>query len=300
MFSILIGLVSTEDRARVLETLDALRGQRAAPPYEVVIADRRHDDISERIRADYPEVRLIPCTPGTSLPELRTVALDHARGDIIVVTEDHCVPSPDWLVGIVRALQEAPPGTVAVGGCVENGACETGLDWATFLCEYSAFTEPVTEGEAADLPGMNVAYRASELLGIEREALTSGFWETTVHPRLRASGAKLYSTNAIKLHHSKKFSFGLFARQRFFYSRYYAGRRFGRSQAAQRLAACCLAPLLPPLLLVRMARSTLAKPRLRGPFLRALPGLALFVLIWAAGEMAGYAVGPGDALARIE
>ena len=32
---------------------------------------------------------------------------------------------------------------LAVGGSVVNGVCDRGLDWATFICEYSFFSPPV-------------------------------------------------------------------------------------------------------------------------------------------------------------
>jgi len=299
-FSILIGLVSTEDSDRILEALESLRRQQGGHSYEVIIADRRHDDISGRLDSDYPEVRRIPCPPRMSLPELRTLALDRARGEYVIVTEDHCVPSQDWLESMARAFAAAPEGTVAVGGCVENGVSDTPLDWATFLCEYSYFLEPVEEGVSGVLPGMNVAYRRSIFADLDRTLLTSGFWETTVHPLLLARGHKLYSSNSIRLYHCKKFSFGLFARQRYIYSRYYAGLRFPRSQLLKRLLACGATLLLPPLLLYRSSRQIRAKNRHIAEFRSALPVLLVFYLIWAGGEMAGYVLGSGDALARIE
>ena len=259
LFSILIGRVSTEDSVRIIETLDALRAQEGAPAYEAIIADRRRDSVSERIRSEYPEARLLSCAAGTSLPEMRTLALDQARGDIVVVTEDHCVPPKSWLAAMVQAFQEAPAGTVAVGGAVENGVCDTALDWATFLCEYSAFVGPIRSGPASSLPGMNVAYRRSAIAGLDRAVLLSGFWETTVHPVLSKKGFILYLSDRIVILHKKKFSFGLFARQRFLYSRYYAGLRFSRDQVAARWAMCGLTLALPPLLLFRMARNLTAK-----------------------------------------
>lgn len=299
-FSILIGLVSTEDSDRILQTLEALRDQQGSHRYEVIIADRRHDDISSRLDADFQEVRRIPCPPKMSLPELRTRALDEARGACIVVTEDHCVPSKNWLVSMAQAFDEAPAGTVAVGGCVENGVYDTPLDWATFLCEYSYFIEPVEEGDTTVLPGMNVAYRSSIFDDLDRGLLTSGFWETTVHPVLIEKGLKLYSTNKIRLYHCKKFSRGLFAKQRFIYSRYYAGLRFSSSQIIKRILACGATVLLPPLLLYRISRQVRVKGRLASEFRSAMPNLLLFYLIWAFGEMVGYILGTGDALARIE
>lgn len=299
-FSVLIGLVSTEDRDRILETLDSLRRQEGDHACEVILADRRDDAVSEIIKERYPEARLIACPAGMSLTELRTAAFDQAAGEFVIVTEDHCVPSANWLAAMHAAFRDAPEGTAAVGGCVENGVDDTGLDWATFLCEYSAALAPVPEGPTGQLPGMNVAYRRSALAALDRSLLTKGFWETTVHPELLRKGLKLYSSNKIVLYHCKKFSFGLFARQRFIYSRYFAGLRFRRGQVAWRLAACALSAALPAILLWRICRQVWAKGRLRAELASALPSLLVFVVIWSLGEMAGYLAGQGDALSRIE
>lgn len=299
-FSVLIGMVSTEDADRILQTLDSLRQQRGGHSYEVIIGDRRDDKVGRLIEQSYPEAKLFRCPASTALPELRTLALDRAAGQYIVVTEDHCVPAEDWLEGIARAFREAPAGTAAVAGCVENGVTQTSLDWATFLCEYSAFVAPVAEGPARALPGMNVAYERGVFEGLDRKVLTTGFWETTLHPALLDAGRTLHSTNSIRIYHCKKFSLGLFARQRFIYSRYYGGLRFGRGQWARKAIAIAATPALPALLLFRMARQVSAKRRLRLELLSALPYLAMFVIIWAWGELVGYALGAGDALERIE
>lgn len=294
--SLVLGRVSTEDGDRVLETIAALAGD---PRVEIVIADRLQDAISDAIARKYPDVVMIPCPPSASLPEMRTIAFDRSKGAIVAVTEDHCVPAPGWLDVVAGAFANGPDTLVAVGGCVENGVTETGFDWATFLCEYSFFSPPVSEGRSEILPGMNVAYRRTALDNVPRSALTAGFWETTVHPLLLRQGGEFLSSNAMRMFHCKKFSRQLFARQRFIYSRYYAGNRFDRSQVGRRLAASAATVLLPPLLLWRMTGSARAKG-LGSELLRALPSLAVLVIIWSAGEIAGYLKGPGDALARIE
>lgn len=292
--SVLIGLVSTEDGDRILETLAALKGE--AEPCEVVLADRRQDEVSRRIAERYPDVRMVPCAKETTLPEMRALALDASSGDIVAVTEDHCVPGERWVAEILSAFEST--GAVAVGGNVDNGVCDTGFDWATFLCEYSFFYPPVQEGETDVLPGMNVAYRRDALLAVPRERLTMGFWETTAHPLLRQRG-RFVSRNTIRMHHCKKFSLGLFLRQRYVYSRYYAGIRFDSKDIGRRIVAALLSLALPPLLLWRMLTAASGKG-LRGEFVRALPALTLFVIVWAWGEMVGYAAGPGRALAEIE
>lgn len=299
-FSIIIGLVSTEDGGRILETIEALGCQEGGHTYEIIIADRVHTDMSDLIRNHYPKITLLSCPAIMSLPMLRTLALDKAKGDFVIVIEDHNVPSENWLTSFFDAFQKAPPDTVAIGGCVENGVTETPLDWATFLCEYSFFLAPVQEGESKVIPGMNVCYKHDVLDGLDRSLLTSGFWETTVHPVLLQNKKKLYSTNDIKLFHSKEFSFTLFAKQRFIYSRYYAGIRFKKNDYLHRMSACVSTIFLPALLLFRMFKQIRLKGRFFKEFKSSFPILFVFTVIWALGEMQGYLFGPGDALGRIE
>ncbi len=299
-FSILIGRVSTEDHDRVLEALAALRRQAGGHSYQVVLADRLNDAVTDLIVTDYPEVDLVACDAKATLPAMRTDALNIATGKYIIVTEDHCVPSENWLEEFHIALLAAPDDVVAVGGCVENGVYETALDWATFLCEYSGSIAPAPSGIVLDVPGMNVAYRRMAFENIDDSVLKKGFWETTLHPVMRERGLKFFSSNAIKLYHCKKFSLGLFCRQRFVYSRYYAGIRYSRGQGVNRMAAAVMSVALPPLLLWRMRGNVVRKNRLGGEFLKALPYLGLFTVIWAAGEIVGYIAGQGTALAEIE
>lgn len=299
-FSILIGMVSTEDSDRIIEALDSLRNQQGKNTYEVIVADRRNDIVGDRIDAEYPEAMRIACKSSDTLPYLRARALEHATGQYIVVIEDHNVPSQNWLQNFKEAYAKAAGNTAAVGGCVENGVCDTSLDWATFFCEYSFFIQPVEEGESKVLPGMNIAYKKEIIKGIERDALINGFWETTVHPLLLERGHKFYSTNQIKIYHSKKFSFWLFARQRFVYSRYYAGLRFPKEQLGKRIVACFATLLLPPLLVYRSLKQIKLKKRLWPEFKKALPLLLLFYVVWAYGEMVGYMFGGKNALVEIE
>jgi hypothetical protein len=298
--SVLIALVSTQDADRIFETLDALREQEGAGSFEVVIADRCDDERGKRIDAEYPLVQRIVCPPTTSIPELRLTALRRSCGNLIAVTEDHCVPCARWLASIEQAFASGGATVVAVGGAVENGVTRRAWDWATFLCEYSAYVPPVAEGRTEDLPGMNIAYRRTTLARVGEERLGSGFWETTAHGLLLQEGGHFVSTNEIRVSHRKQFGIGLFVRQRYLYSRYYAGRRFRRGQVVSRCLAVLRSVALPIVLLRRLRRRTAGKPVATRAFWRALPWLSFLVLIWAWGEVVGYLLGPGRALAEIE
>lgn len=297
--AVVLGRVSTEDAGRVIETIEALDPAGCGLECEIVIADRLQDELTDRIRRDYRRVRLIACPPNATLPEMRTLAFEASTAPIVAVTEDHCVPTPTWTRTIIAAFDDSDPELVAVGGSVVNGVTDTALDWATYLCEYSFFSPPVIQGDSLTLPGMNVAYRRTALEKLPRELLMKGFWETTVHPVLLQSGGRFLSLNELVMLHKKRFSWRLFASQRFIYSRYFAGLRFGGAALPRRLAASIASLALPPLLLFRAVKSARSKGLGREMW-RALPYLVPLYFIWAAGESVGALRGPGDALARIE
>jgi hypothetical protein len=297
--AVVLGRVSTEDTDRVIETIEALDPKVSGERCEIVVADRLQDDLTDRIRRDYPDVKVIDCSPDMTLTEMRTLAFEASSAPFVAVTEDHCVPRPGWATTVKKAFEEGGPDLVAVGGSVVNGVTDTGLDWATYLCEYSVFSPPVAQGESSILPGMNVAYRRSALESVPRDLLVSGFWETTVHPLLLERGGKLISLNELVMIHKKRFSWGLFASQRFIYSRYYAGLRFGDATLPKRLASSLASLALPPLLLTRAVKAARAKG-LGREMLRALPYLIPLYCVWAVGESVGALKGPGNALAMIE
>jgi glycosyltransferase involved in cell wall biosynthesis len=296
--SVLVGSVNGGDWIHVL--LDALEHQDGDVAFEVIVADRCGDGTAEQIRREHPAVQVLDAPAGTELPTLRTLALEQARGKYVFVTEDHNVPPSNWIARFVDELERAPDTVAAVGGLVDNAMRARAVDWAAFLCEYAAFLPPEPSGEVADAPGMNVAYRRNVFDGLDREVLTRGFWESTVHPRLREQGRTFRRAGDVVMSHRKRFGFRYFLSQRFVYSRYYAGVRFEHHQLGKRLMYAVLSPLLPPLVLVRVAKGALSREVFRQPALRSLPALACFSVAWGIGEAVGYVLGPGDSLSRIE
>jgi hypothetical protein len=63
------------------------------------------------------------------------------------------------------------------------------------------------------------------------------------------------------------------------------------------LAARSLA--LPVVLFLRISRRVAARRPYRRKLASALPLLALFAVVWAAGELVGYVAGPGHSLSKV-
>lgn len=276
--------------------LDSLEKQTLRDQAEVIVADCHGDGVTELIRRSYPDVRLLSFRERKSIPELRAIGMKNSRGEIIAVTEDHCLADSRWYERILAAHQ-AQRG--AVGGAVENASVERLVDWAVYFCEYNAYMNPVPAGEVGDIPGNNASYKR-EFLGHWGDMLDGGFWESFLHQRLQEKGVRLFSDPAIVVYHKKSFGFGEFMSQRYHYARSYAGMRVKGASLPIRLCYAGFCSLLPALLVARIGARVWSKKRFRGKFLQALPLLLIFSLSWAFGEFWGYLLGPGESLKKVE
>ncbi len=279
------------------ECLAALENQKGGFDHEVIVADRCQNGTADYIRQKFPGVQLLHFDGRPSIPELRAIGMAKARGNIIVVTEDHCIAPDNWFAEIVKAHQS---GHMVVGGAVENAKTDTILDWSTFLCEYSSAMLPVPAGEVDSIPGNNAAYKR-EVLDLVDDDIKRNYWEFFLHKELRNKGVKFVSVPTIVVKHKKGFAFFDFLSQRFHYSRSFAGMRRAGIPATQRLFYVCASPLLPLLVGMRIFRDIFfEKKRLYKEFVLSLPSLSIFAIAYALGEFVGYLVGPGHSLSRVE
>jgi GT2 family glycosyltransferase len=116
-------VIPTRNRPQsVRACLDALAAQTMPPgSFEVIVVD----DGGEPPLAVDPTASagIFPLTvmrqehagPGTA----RNRGVDHARGEVVVFTDDDCLPTPSWLEKMVTAVRREPRGLV--GGATLNG-----------------------------------------------------------------------------------------------------------------------------------------------------------------------------------
>jgi GT2 family glycosyltransferase len=279
-----------------LACLEALARQEGAIPFEVIVADATGPATVAAVRERFPEVRVLAFDGPRSVPALRSAGIAAARGRLVAVTEDHCVPRPDWIQRLVEAHRRT--GWAAVGGGVENGATRRAVDWAVFFCEYSGLMSPVAAGETDRLPGMNVVYDLDALAGC-RDVFLAELWEPFVHERIRRVGHRMGLDPSIVVEHRKHFTVRGFLAERFHYSRSYAAMRVEGRPAPVRAAWAFGGLALPLLLVGRIVAAVLRRRRHVAALARALPLVVLFSLAWAAGETVGYAAGPGRSLVKV-
>jgi hypothetical protein len=272
--------------------LDALAER--APGAEVIVADATDEETRRRLQDGWPAVKLLSFDEQQTIPELRAAGIFAATAPLVAVIEDHCRVTPRWAEAAVGTHEQ---GHAVVGGPIRNVVTDRARDWAAFFCEYSAFMEPLPEGEAESLTGMNVAYDR-EAIAAMADVLREGRWEGWLHARLRERGFTLHCAAEMVLEHDKDFGLGEFLSQRWHYSRSYAAMR-SESLGRRRYLYALGAPLLPPVLYWRIARNVFSRGRRRREFLVATPLILLYVLTWAAGEFVGYAFGGGRSLLKV-
>lgn len=289
-------IASVNGRPHIEECLEALLNQAGKVAYEVLVVDCCDDETREVIRGFPDPVRLIEVAGRPSIPRLRTIGVQQARGRMIAILEDHCIVCRRWIEVIAGAHER---GIQALGGAVENGSVERIVDWAVFFCEYAGFMLPVPSGEVEAITGNNSAY-AREVLESLGPELEKEVWESFLHAGMRARNVTFHSDPDLVVDHKKEFGFGYFISQRYHYSRSFVAMRLEAASLLARLAYALATPLLPPLLMTRIARTVWRKGRRRREFVLAIPVIAVFLVSGAWGEAAGALWGPGDSLARVE
>ena len=122
----------------------------------------------------------------------------------------------------------------------------------------------------------------------------------TLHSTLLAKGIKLLSAPDMVVYHRGPFDFGYYLRQRYLFSRAFAGVRAQSQSTLRRLAYVVGAPLVPVMLLGRITLRVLKKRRKRVQFFMTLPLMVPALVVMVAGEWVGCVMGPGDALSKVE
>jgi glycosyltransferase involved in cell wall biosynthesis len=283
------------------ECLASLTAQRGDVDAEIVVADTTGIEALRAYEKQFGWVKVLPFKERRTIPQLRAAALAESRGEIVAVIEDHCLADEHWFEEIAKAHRDHP-NCIAVGGAVENGRRKRLIDWAVFFCEYTPYMRPLPTGLVDAIPGNNASYKRRAFEGTDdlQQALTRGFWETTLHPRLRERGERFLRQPSVVVYHNKHFGAQYALSQRYHYSRYYAGMLFGGARWPKRAVRAAASLALPPLLMARIGTGVLRKRRHLKELALATPYLAVLAGSWGLGEAVGCLLGPGRSLSKIE
>ena len=281
--SITVAVVGICGAAHLARCLDGLGVQEAAPPFDILVVYDPHLTDVPALQERYADVRMV-ANEGQRTPlELAARAVQQASGDLVILTEDHCVPDPDWVKRLYEAQQ---PGRAAVGGVVRPPIDASAVDWAFYYVDFFRYMPPTDAGPAPSLTVCNVAYRAA-YLAVIAPLWKDIFHETAINGALELHFGALWlePKAGVRMRRNVKFRDAV-------YERYAFGRLFGCTRLEfaprwSRLFYAVFAPFLPLLLLGRMTGKAL-RAGASLDLIRACPPLVAMVLAWSWGEWLGY------------
>lgn len=285
-------VASNRDKALLQACLGSLLGQCQRLNAELLVARAGASSDVAALGKTYPSVRFVTAPPDASIPQLRAIGMAQASGDVVALTEDHCIADENWVEALT---QSAHSDADVVGGGMDNARRTRAVDWAAYFAEYGFFaTDRPEHGEGAPLlTGANIAYKRHVIADVIGWA-QQGEWENVAHTRLVARGSMLRFARTAAVYQNQTYSVKAFCADRYEHGRDYARKRLVEDPGASRWFLLAVSPLLPPLLTWRVARAS-ARTRW-GTFLRALPATVLFLTAWSVGEAVGYLRGPAEAL----
>jgi hypothetical protein len=290
-------LLAPEAVEHVATTVRHLAAQTVAAEIELVLVTAGAEgDVGNRL-----ELGPLAGYRVVELPAMRSNASGYAAGvraataPVVVLCEDHSYPDPGWAEALLGAYEED---IAAVGPVVRHAGPGGKISWADHLIGYGPWLDPTPTADVAYLPGHNSSYRRDVLLAYEPELETWLEAETVLHWDLRRRGLRLRLESRARTNH-----FGI-SRPRswlaatFLQSRAFAGRRTDGDGPTRRLLWTLATPLIPAVRLRRGLRNLRRCPE-APPVASVAPALVLELLVSAAGEAVGYALGAGSAPQRV-
>lgn len=239
--------------------------------------------------------------PGRSVFQLRLAGYRAAQGEIIAVTEDHVWVEPDWIERILEVHRAFPKAGV-VGGAVLNATNEKVVDWAAFFLTQGPFMPPLDNGVSERVSGpANVSYkrRVLERLGQhgDDEQGVIDFLELPA----ALEGEQQVAHDSIRVSHNQSQGLLRTSLAEFDNGRTIAGYR-RREMTRGDWLRIVSSPVLPAYRAVRALRIVRAKSHpgvTSGTIAKAVPAHVWFHYCAMAGELLGYAFGPGGSPRRL-
>jgi hypothetical protein len=261
-----------------------LAAQDGAPIFEILVVYDPHLRDVAAMAGDHPDARFV-ANEGQRTPlELAARAVKEASGDLILLTEDHCVPAADWVQKMVDAQH---PDRAAVGGAMDLLPGATSLDWAFYCVDYFRYMPPLRGGAMPSLTVCNVSYRRDRLESIA-ELWGTIFHETAINEALKSRFGQLWLEPSAVVGMRRHVRFRDAIYERYAFGRLFGCTRLEFSSPWRRAYYSLLAPTLPLLLLSRMGGRSLSSRKNAFRFIRSLPYLVALVLAWSWGEWLGY------------
>ena len=261
---------------------------------EVIVVDNNGAGLPEQLASQTPEIVWIT-DPGASIFRMRSVGMSVARGGVVALTEDHCLPSPGWCKAHVDGHAKHPEVPV-VGGPVANGATGDLSAWGSFLINHSDWMPPTESRMCRTVDRANISYKRSV---VPRTPTPPDVAEPLIDDDLLRANAKFFLNADALVTHDQ--SFGLLGTLsiHFHSGRSLAGSRVRRGlRLGARFTRATASALLGPAMFVQTVRRTARRPK-SARIIASMPMAFSVASAISAGLVIGYLTGPGDSARHI-
>ena len=261
---------------------------------EVIVVDNNGAGLPEKLASQTPEIVWIT-DPGASIFRMRSVGMSVARGGVVALTEDHCLPSPGWCKAHVDGHAKHPEVPV-VGGPVANGATGDLSAWGSFLINHSDWMPPTESRMCRMVDRANISYKRSV---VPRTPTPPDVAEPLIDDDLLRANAKFFLNADALVTHDQ--SFGLLGTLsiHFHSGRSLAGSRVRRGlRLGARFTRATASALLGPAMFVQTVRRTARRPK-SARIIASMPMAFSVASAISAGLVIGYLTGPGDSARHI-
>ena len=278
-------LATTEPWPDLENCLAVLSPQVRALGGELIVGDGDGNALDQNRLAESPWLSWIR-RPGASVFDLRAEGVALAEGEIVALTEDHCVVAPDWCEQILEGFRRHPEAS-ALAGPVLNGSTEHLIDWANYFHTFGASLPPYDQPGRwyRTPPAANLAFRRRVL---PAGLLEPGWLELELAPRL-CRERRIAMHEAMQVHHVQSHGFWGTLRNHFDNGRASTGLRKGRLTR----------DLLPWNLFRTQRRGMSSEPALQPILRQALPLVFLLSCAHSLGGILGAFTGPGKSPNRL-
>jgi predicted dehydrogenase len=296
----LTAIASTPTGYAALRTTVAhLRRQTVVDQIELILVGPSEDALvaPQRELSGFAAVSTVAIGPVTSIGAANAAGVRRARGRVVVLTEDHCFPDPDWAAALIEAHR--PDDVSAVGPVVKNGNPGTQVSEADYAIGYGPWMAPMPARAMPFLAGHNSSYKRDDLLALggRLERLLEA--ETVLHFEWTAQGRQLLVEPCAQVSHVNYSRWRSWLPVQLLAGRHFGGLRASTWPVRRRLFYAAASPLIPLVRFARIAREFFRPGRRPLRLARMSPALVIGLLLDGVGQGVGYLLGPGGAMAQL-
>jgi hypothetical protein len=280
-------VLATDAYETIRPVISALRRQVRVEDIEpvIVLPASARDGVRFDELATFRHVQIVEVDAVGPLAPARAVGVRAATAPIVFIGETHTYPQSGWAGALLAQFQQ--PWAAVVPGI--GNANPTGpASWGSYLFDYGRWGLDRPAGEMSDPLIYNTAYRRTALLELGDQLASALDPNTeTLWPRLMALGHRAFFAPSARILHLNVASFRYVAREKFCVG-VVLGRLRSRMWSWPRRGAYLLAsPLIPVVLLFRVARGTRSVRPRKLP-VGTVAAMVISAIAKTAGEVVGY------------